>query len=54
VLCPQGSSYDEMLAWARREAVDRGLARPGERVVLTAGLPMHTPGATNTLRVEVV
>jgi pyruvate kinase len=52
VLCPQGSSYDAMLACARQEAVKRGLARTGERVVLTAGLPMHTPGATNTLRVE--
>jgi pyruvate kinase len=54
VLCPEGSSYDAMLACARREAVARGLAQPGERVVLTAGLPMHTPGTTNTLRVEVV
>jgi pyruvate kinase len=54
VLCEEGSSYDAMLSCARETSVARGLARPGERVALTAGLPMHTPGATNTLRVEVV
>ncbi|MBA4158886.1 MAG: pyruvate kinase [Gemmatimonadetes bacterium] len=54
VLCPQAMSYDEMVACARETALDRELARPGQRVVLTAGLPMHTPGTTNTLRVEVV
>jgi pyruvate kinase len=54
VLCKEASSYDAMLACARETAVQRGLARPGDRVVLTAGLPMHTPGTTNTLRVETV
>jgi len=54
VLCEEGSSYDAMLACARQTSIERGLARPGERVTLTAGLPMHTPGATNTLRVEVI
>jgi pyruvate kinase len=54
VLCQEASTYDEMLACARRTALDLGLASPGDRVVLTAGLPMHTPGTTNTLRVEVV
>jgi pyruvate kinase len=51
ILCSRGSSYDEMLARARDAAVARGLARPGQRVVLTAGLPLHTPGSTNTMRV---
>jgi pyruvate kinase len=54
VLCPQGSTYDSMLACAREVAIGRGLARSGQRVVLTAGLPMHTPGTTNTMRVETV
>ena len=53
VLCA-GASYDEMLACARGEAVGRGLAKSGDRVVLTAGLPMNIPGTTNTLRVETV
>jgi pyruvate kinase len=52
VLCSEGSSYDEMFQAGRRAALERGLATGGERIVLTAGLPMHTPGTTNTLRVE--
>jgi len=51
VLCPRGSSYDDMLACARETALNRRLAQVGQRVVLTAGLPMHTSGTTNTMRV---
>jgi pyruvate kinase len=54
VLCAKGSSYDEMLAIARNAAVELHLARPGQRVVLTAGLPVHTSGTTNTMRIVVV
>jgi pyruvate kinase len=54
VLCPVGSSYDYMLGRARDSALERGLAHRGQRVVLTAGLPMHVSGTTNTMRVEVV
>ena len=54
VLCPRGSTYDQMLHCARETAVTRGLAEPGRRVVLTAGLPMHTSGTTNTMRVVVL
>jgi pyruvate kinase len=54
VLCPEGSTYEEMLDRARAYAIAQGLAKPGQRVVLTAGLPMHVPGTTNTMRVEVV
>jgi pyruvate kinase len=43
-----------MLECGRRIAVERGLAQPGDRIVVTAGLPMHVPGTTNLLRVEVV
>jgi pyruvate kinase len=51
ILCKSGSSYDDMLAAARETAVDRGLAGSGQRVVLTAGLPLHTSGTTNTMRI---
>jgi pyruvate kinase len=54
VLCQEGSSYEDMLERARGYSVEHGLARSGQRVVLTAGLPMHVPGTTNTMRVEVV
>lgn len=42
---------DEMVAKARQFARDEGFARPGESIVVTAGLPFGTPGATNLLRV---
>ncbi len=51
ILCARGSTYDEMLACARKVALEMGLASAGERVVLTAGLPLHTSGTTNTMRV---
>jgi pyruvate kinase len=54
VLCTEGSTYDEMLAAGRDAAVSRGMAEPGQRVVLTAGLPLHTAGTTNTMRVVVL
>ncbi|MGH7458723.1 MAG: pyruvate kinase [Longimicrobiaceae bacterium] len=54
LLCPESPSFDEMLEFARGHIVDTGLASRGDRVVLTAGLPMNVPGTTNLLRVEVV
>jgi pyruvate kinase len=32
----------------------RDLARPGDRVVVTAGVPFDVPGTTNLLKVETV
>ena len=54
VLCPKGSSYDDMLIYGRDTAVELSLAQVGQRVVLTAGLPLHTSGTTNTMRVVVL
>ena len=42
---------DEMVTRARRHARDEGFAQPGESIVITAGLPFGTPGATNLLRI---
>lgn len=54
ILCSPESSFEENLACGREEAVKRGLAQKGDRVVVTAGYPMHVPGTTNLLQVEVV
>jgi len=32
----------------------KGIAREGDRVVVTAGVPFDTPGTTNLLKVETV
>ncbi len=46
------SDYDNLLAQARQQVLSRGLAKPGERVVVTAGVPFDVPGTTNLLKIE--
>ena len=53
-LVPHSTNYDEMLGVARGEILARGLARPGERLVVTAGVPFDMPGTTNLLKIEAV
>ena len=45
------SSIDEMVGYAQESAKANGIAKSGERIVITAGMPFGTPGATNMLRV---
>ena len=45
---------DDMVERATRFAFQEGFASPGERIVVTAGVPLRTPGATNMLRVAFV
>jgi pyruvate kinase len=51
-LVPHCDTYEDMTVLARREALRRGLAREGDRVIVTAGVPFDVPGTTNSLRVE--
>jgi pyruvate kinase len=53
-LTEHSTDYDHMLSLARREILDRGLAQPGERLVVTAGVPFDMPGTTNLLKIEAV
>jgi pyruvate kinase len=45
---------DDVVDRAARIAFQEGFAQPGERIVVTAGIPLGTPGATNMLRVAFV
>ena len=47
-------TYDAMVQTAREHLLARGHARPGDRIVVTAGVPFHVKGTTNMIRVEVV
>jgi len=47
-------SAEDMERQAMRSAVAAGLVRPGDRVVITAGLPLHVPGTTNAIKVASV
>jgi pyruvate kinase len=44
-------SFNDMVQKAVRTAHREGIAAPGQRVVVTAGVPFGTPGATNVLRI---
>jgi pyruvate kinase len=48
------SSYEAAVPLVRSAALDRGLARPGDRVLVTAGVPFDVPGTTNLMKVELV
>jgi pyruvate kinase len=44
-------TFSEMVDKARRTALKQEMAKRGDRLVVTAGVPFGTPGATNTLRI---
>ena len=44
-------TYDEMVESAKKHALDTGLAKSGERIVIIAGIPFATIGTTNNIRV---
>jgi pyruvate kinase len=50
-LCSPYNSLSEQVSHVIREALQAELIAIGERVVITAGLPLHTAGTTNTLKV---
>ncbi len=54
VVTEDASDLDEMVDKACRVAVGEGQARPGERIIITAGVPLRTPGATNMLRIAYI
>jgi pyruvate kinase len=53
-LVPHCDTYEDMLRFALEAVARRGLARPGDRVVVTAGVPFDVPGTTNLMKVETV
>lgn len=45
---------DEMLDTAVQEALETGLVSHGDLVILTAGVPVGTPGTTNLMKVHII
>jgi pyruvate kinase len=54
LLVSPGRDTDEMIANATRAALESGMVRTGDRVVVVAGVPVGRPGQTNLLKVEMV
>jgi pyruvate kinase len=53
VLAPkEGVSYKSLTDFGKKAILESGIGSPGQSVVVTAGVPFHHPGTTNTLRVE--
>ncbi|HEV2124800.1 MAG TPA: pyruvate kinase [Chloroflexota bacterium] len=49
---PPFRSTDEMIGVASQLVVEAGFASPGDLVVITAGVPLGTPGHTNLIKVH--
>lgn len=45
-------TYEALTAFGGKAVLDAGYGRPGDYVVVTAGVPFHTAGSTNTMRIE--
>jgi len=54
VVTPDAIDLDDMVERACRIAAAEGFAEPGERIIITAGVPLRTPGATNMLRIAYI
>ena len=54
VVSPDAIDLDDMVERACRMAYNEGFAKAGERVIITAGVPLRTPGSTNMLRIAYV
>ena len=53
-LVPHCNSYEDMMKLALDAVRTQELARVGDRVVVTAGVPFDVPGTTNLMKVETV
>ena len=54
VVADDAHDLDDMVERACRLAFRDGFARAGQRVIIVAGVPLGTPGATNMLRIAFV
>jgi pyruvate kinase len=54
IVAEDAHDLDDMVERACRLAFKDGFARTGQRVIIVAGVPLGTPGATNMLRIAFV
>jgi pyruvate kinase len=45
-------TYERLTEFGRSSLLEAGIGRPGDHVVVTAGVPFNTAGSTNTMRIE--
>lgn len=54
VVAEDAHNIDEMVNHACAIACREGFAQPGQRIIITAGVPFGTPGATNLVRIAFI
>jgi pyruvate kinase len=54
VVSPDATDLDDMVERACRIAAEERFGNAGDRVIITAGVPLRTPGATNMLRIAYI
>lgn len=54
VVTEDANDLDDMVDRACRIAFRENFGRAGERIIITAGVPLRTPGATNMLRIAYI
>ena len=54
VIRPALRDLDEVFSLAREVALETGMARKGDLIISTAGIPLSVPGSTNLVRVQSV
>lgn len=54
VVSEDAQNLDDLVDRSCRIAFDEGFGKPGQRVIITAGVPFGTPGATNLLRIAFI
>jgi pyruvate kinase len=51
---PEPDTLEHMIEHACQVSIEEGFAKPGERIIVTAGTPLGNPGVTNMIRVAFV
>ncbi|KQV35097.1 MULTISPECIES: pyruvate kinase [unclassified Rhizobium] len=54
VVTEDATDLDDMVNRACRIVASEGFGKPGDRIIISAGVPLGTPGATNMLRIAYI
>ncbi|TWF55068.1 pyruvate kinase [Neorhizobium alkalisoli] len=54
VVTHDATDLDDMVNRACRIVVSEGFGKPGDRIIISAGVPLGTPGATNMIRIAYI
>ncbi len=54
VVTPDAADLDDMVDRACRIAKEEDFGKQGDRIIITAGVPLRTPGSTNMLRIAYI